>query len=230
MEYMTKNTKKVCFHYVRHGKTLFNEIGRMQGYCDSPLTQDGISQAYEAREALKEVDLKRAYTSTSERCVDTAHIILERRNVPLTYTKKLKEMFWGRYEGALISQNREEIDKRRFGSRDWKDVGGEDMQMLKERLLDIFGEIYDEASDGDHILIVSHGAVFLNMISLFFGYDLDGLLKLMRENEEDFHPVRNGYAAEFVIDEGRFELLDLKGHRKGLIEEWLKYSHNGICL
>ena len=33
---------KVNFYYVRHGQTLFNRLGRMQGMCDSPLTEKGV--------------------------------------------------------------------------------------------------------------------------------------------------------------------------------------------
>ena len=222
---MVKNSDKtVYFYYVRHGKTLFNKLGRMQGRCDSPLIEEGIEQAYAAKEALKDVPLKKAYTSTSERCIDTAHIILEGRNVPLVYTKKLKEMAWGDYEGALMSAYQEEIDKRRFGTRDWSDVGGENLQMLKERVIDVFSEIYEDADDGDRILIVSHGAIFMNMIHLVFGYDLDYLLKLMREHGEAMHPVINGYAADFVIRNGRYELLDLKGHYEGILEDLKKQA------
>ncbi|MBP5280050.1 MAG: histidine phosphatase family protein, partial [Erysipelotrichaceae bacterium] len=68
--------KTVEFYYVRHGRTLFNEIGRMQGYCDSPLTEDGIRMAIEARDELKSTRFTKAYSSTSERCVDTARIVL----------------------------------------------------------------------------------------------------------------------------------------------------------
>ena len=212
-------TKTVYFYYVRHGKTLFNELGRMQGRCDSPLLEEGIRQAYAAKEALKDIALTRAYTSTSERCIDTAHIILEGRDVPLIYTKKLKEMSWGKYEGALISAYQEEIDKRRFGTRDWTDVGGEDQPMLKERILNAFSQIYDEAKDGDRILIVSHGAVFMNMITLIFGYDLDYMFRLMKEHGESGHPVVNGYAADFMMKDGKYILLDIKGHYEGILED-----------
>ena len=33
---------KITFYLVRHGETLFNHLGRMQGSCDSPLTERGI--------------------------------------------------------------------------------------------------------------------------------------------------------------------------------------------
>ena len=66
---------KITFHYVRHGETLFNVLGRMQGWCDSPLTERGIRQAEMAHDSLLSVPLNRAFSSTSERCVDTADYI-----------------------------------------------------------------------------------------------------------------------------------------------------------
>lgn len=213
--------KTVTFYYVRHGKTLFNRLGRMQGWCDSPLEPEGIAQAKQAREALKDVPFARAYTSTSERCVDTAHIVLEGRDVPLHYTKKLKEMSWGEYEGALISAHADEINPRRYGNADWSDVGGENRQMLKERVLDCFNGIFEESQDGDNVLIVSHGAIFMHMISLVFGLDLDLLRKRMREYGEDRHPVSHGFAAVFQMKDGGFELLKLNDHHEKIIEELL---------
>ncbi|MBQ1900751.1 MAG: histidine phosphatase family protein, partial [Erysipelotrichaceae bacterium] len=60
---MEKNLNKtVYFYYVRHGKTLFNKLGRMQGRCDSPLIEEGIEQAYAAKKALKDVPFSKAYT------------------------------------------------------------------------------------------------------------------------------------------------------------------------
>ena len=41
------------FYIIRHGETMFNVKGRIQGWCDSPLTDLGVSQAKELGKALK---------------------------------------------------------------------------------------------------------------------------------------------------------------------------------
>ena len=46
------------FYFVRHGKTLFNLKGRMQGWCDSPLLDEGIQQAENVASALRNVPFK----------------------------------------------------------------------------------------------------------------------------------------------------------------------------
>jgi broad specificity phosphatase PhoE len=217
-------SKTVTFYYVRHGATLFNRLGRMQGRCDSPLVEEGIAQACEAKEKLKDIPFTRAYTSTSERCIDTAHIILEGRDVPLTYTKDLKEMSWGNFEGARDEEYPEEIRRRRFGDADWSDAGGENLKMLKERVLRCYGKIYEECEDGDIVLIVSHGAIFMHMMHMVFGLNRNYMYQLMREHNETQHPVSHGFAAVFRMTDGRFELLQLNGHYEGFLEDLKDYQ------
>ena len=102
--------KKVTFWYVRHGETLFNRIGKMQGWCDSPLSEKGLRDANDAKLALKDIPIDRIYTSTSERCVDTALIIRGDRDIPIFFEKGLKEINFGLYEGATIANHQEDID------------------------------------------------------------------------------------------------------------------------
>ncbi len=53
---------------MRHGETLFNALHKIQGWCDSPLTQRGIEQAKAAGKKLRERGFRfdHAYSSTSE--------------------------------------------------------------------------------------------------------------------------------------------------------------------
>ena len=37
-------------YLMRHGETLFNTQKRVQGWCDSPLTENGICQAEQAKQ------------------------------------------------------------------------------------------------------------------------------------------------------------------------------------
>lgn len=104
---------RVTFYYVRHGQTLFNKIRRLQGSCDSPLTEQGIREAEKAAEALRSVPFTRAYCSSSERAVDTAAIILKERSLKAEPMKGLKEFDFGLMDGALIEQVKPEMTERR---------------------------------------------------------------------------------------------------------------------
>ncbi len=91
--------------------------------------------------------------------------------------------------------------------------------MLKERVLRCYGRIYEECGDGEKVLIVSHGAVFMYMIHMVFGLDRDRMFCLMKEHGESAHPVSHGFAAVFEIRDGSYELLRLNGHYEGFLED-----------
>lgn len=70
---------KVRLYLVRHGKTMFNTIGRAQGWSDTPLTAEGELGIHELGIGLRESGLQfdRAYSSDSGRTIQTMGIILE---------------------------------------------------------------------------------------------------------------------------------------------------------
>ena len=57
------------FYIIRHGETVFNRKGRIQGWCDSPLTDLGVSQAKQLGKELKNVPFDVCFCSTSERAI-----------------------------------------------------------------------------------------------------------------------------------------------------------------
>ena len=70
---------KKTLYLMRHGQTLFNVRRKIQGACDSPLTELGINQAKHVSQYFKDIKLDHAYASTSERSSDTLELILEER-------------------------------------------------------------------------------------------------------------------------------------------------------
>ncbi len=202
--------KHIRFHYVRHGQTRFNTIQRMQGWADSPLTEKGMLDAREARKDLENVALKKAFSSSSGRCIETAKIILEGREIPLIPMDGLREVHFGSFEGLLIPEHQEEIDAIRFGDYDWTAYGGEDLAMVRKRLKETYEAIYDASEDGDEVLIVSHGAVFLHMTDLLFGLDKQLYQKTVRAGDPSLAPCPNGYAAVFEREGTEYRMLELK--------------------
>lgn len=54
-------------YLVRHGKTFINKYNKMQGWCDTPLTDEGREGAEKAAEALQELPLDIALSSNTLR-------------------------------------------------------------------------------------------------------------------------------------------------------------------
>ena len=140
-------------YFVRHGQTLFNLKHRVQGWCDSPLTQEGIKQSMAVGKGLEDVEFCAAYCSTSERAIDTANYIIGDRKIPLTPLKGLKEMnfgtFEGEYEADVLAKDGSSHD---FG---FLEAGGETFPLTTKRMVNTIERIAHKHTDD--ILIVSHG-------------------------------------------------------------------------
>ena len=55
--------KQLTFYFIRHGRTVWNEQGLMQGSGDSPLIEEGIQNAVKTGKALQNVNFIAAYSS-----------------------------------------------------------------------------------------------------------------------------------------------------------------------
>ena len=103
--------------FIRHGKTHFNEIGLKQGWCDSPLTKEGIQQIEKMSQLLKDEKITKAYTSPTLRAKQTAQIILKEHDVLLHEDERLKEVNFGVLEGLPCSF----VDTLHLESPSWLD-------------------------------------------------------------------------------------------------------------
>lgn len=54
---------EVILYFIRHGETLLNKLGRVQGWCDSPLTEEGCKVAYSLRKSLESLNISAVYSS-----------------------------------------------------------------------------------------------------------------------------------------------------------------------
>ncbi|MFC3928893.1 histidine phosphatase family protein [Streptococcus caprae] len=152
------------FYVMRHGETLFNTQKRVQGACDSPLTEKGIEQAQEVAEYFKQKNFhfEAVYSSTQERATDTAKIVAQTDCI--TQLKGLKEMNFGIFE----AQAEMLLPKHRPGSNSFEDLlvpyGGEDIVKVGERvhktLVDTMAQHEGEC------LFVSHGAAMWGLVQL----------------------------------------------------------------
>ena len=89
---------KTRLYIVRHGKTMFNTIGRAQGWSDTPLTAVGERGIRELGIGLRESGLQfaKAFSSDSGRTIQTMGIMLEELGltgrIPYRTDKRLREV------------------------------------------------------------------------------------------------------------------------------------------
>ena len=100
----------VRLYISRHGKTMFNTIGRVQGWCDTPLTKKGEEGIRELGLGLKDtgVDFKLAVSSDLGRTVQTMTIALRELEklgkIPYYQDKRIREWCFGSFEGMYDAE------------------------------------------------------------------------------------------------------------------------------
>lgn len=147
---------KKTLYLMRHGQTLFNQRKKVQGWCDSPLTELGVKQAETAGKYFKERNIifDDAYSSTSERASDTLELVTD---MPYTRLKGLKEWNLGTFEGES-----EDLNPPLPYNDFFVKYGGEDQKEMQERVASACQKIMEE--DNKVVLAVSHGAACRNFM------------------------------------------------------------------
>ena len=159
---------------MRHGKTEWNVLHKLQGRTDIPLNADGIKMAKDAAKKYREVHFDICYCSPLKRAKETAKILLEGRNVPIIYDNRLKEMSFGKYEGTQSSfstSNKFEASAEQVNvlfeapEKYIAPDDGETFEELYKRTGDFLKEIIEpQLNEGKDILIVGHGAMNSSII------------------------------------------------------------------
>lgn len=166
--------KTVTFYYVRHGQTVFNREGIIQGQTDSPLTESGIPVLQDTAEALRDIPFARCFSSPLQRAVSTAAIILKQRDIPVETLDDLTEMSFGRIDGK---PHKEHPHALRLGHilDSFRFAGGESCNDVKRRAASAVRYMYDHCRDGDHVLISGHGSYYRYLIRAVCGKTRIGL-------------------------------------------------------
>lgn len=146
---------KKTLYLMRHGQTLFNLRKKIQGACDSPLTEKGISQAKDAASYFNEQNIKfnYAYSSTQERASDTLELITD---IPYKRLKGLKEWNFGVFEGESEDLNPPSDKILKSYGDFFAKYGGETDLEVQNRLNETLTDIMKKEGH-ENVLAVSHG-------------------------------------------------------------------------
>lgn len=102
-----KDNDMLTIYFARHGKTLFNTFDLVQGWADSPLTENGIEVAKFLGEGLKGIQFDAYYTSDAGRQRETMRVVTTQmgvNNFVLNELIGLREVFYGGFEGQTNSK------------------------------------------------------------------------------------------------------------------------------
>ena len=151
-------------YIIRHGKTDWNALHRLQGRTDIPLSDEGRRMAEEAREKYLTVHFDVCFCSPLIRARETAEILLRGRDVPILTDDRLTEMGFGSYEGLensfripdcpinVLFHSPEQYTSPPGGAESLDELFERTGEFLRERVDPLLEE-------GKDVLIVGHGAM-----------------------------------------------------------------------
>lgn len=161
--------------FVRHGESVWNREGRIQGLSDPPLNDRGRAQAALVAERLVR-DFKPAalYSSALQRATETAQIVADRLNLPLSVDARLNEYDIGEITGMTdeeVAVRFPEIWKRFQEDSWWVPMPGEEgLYHFLHRIHGAMQDILEAHADDGEVVVVTHGGV----MSVYIG-DLIGM-------------------------------------------------------
>lgn len=145
-------------YFVRHGQTVANATGVLQGQTEVPLDETGLQQAAIVAARLKNFDFDAIYSSDLSRAYVTAQAIAGDR--PVITTRQLREWDFGIWQGMKISDIKEKFaDLHKIYAADdpsFAPEGGESSAEFQQRAADFMREIAQK-HPGETVLCVSHG-------------------------------------------------------------------------
>ena len=150
-------------YIMRHGKTDWNLLHKLQGKTDIPLNDMGRQMARQACERYKDVHFDVCYCSPLTRARQTAELVLEGRNIPVIIDERLSEMGFGIYEGTEEVFEKPECPVRVlfFNPEKYEAEGGaESLADLLKRTNEFLNEVaFPLVNEGKDVLIMGHGAM-----------------------------------------------------------------------
>lgn len=181
-------------YIIRHGQTYINRYNKMQGWCDTPLTERGVKEAETIGETLKSVPFDIALSSDLKRASDTCNLIIERNinhnEIQHLASPLFREQFYGYFEGMdtdmawqMIGgphgyKNHYDLFKNEplDTVKDWiKEADpfhdAENAKEYWERLNQGF-KLITQLDGADNILLVTHGFTIRSIAAKFSDYDI----------------------------------------------------------
>lgn len=167
-------------YILRHGRTAWNDAGRLQGRTDIPLNAEGRRSARAACAELASVPFSAAFTSPLLRARETAELILSGRGTPLRCDDDLIELCYGAAEGVTREEYGESpvFDLFSRASSYVPPEGGETYDALLYRCRRFLQrEILPFEGRYENVLIVSHGGTMRGLFEVMLGEQSDALYR-----------------------------------------------------
>ena len=152
------------FYIFRHGQSSYNVEGKIQGHTNnSVLTNQGIDQAHNAANLLKNKNIEVIVSSPLRRAKQTGSIVAKSIQVPLRFDDRFTEVNVGIAEGMHYTKAMETFGelytKWRSADPQYADIHfeqGESKRQVQQRIFKALNE-YARKSKYSNIAVSGHG-------------------------------------------------------------------------
>lgn len=147
----------------RHGETIENQQGILQGHIPGRLSKRGIQQAKKLALRLKDEKIDYIYSSDLSRSADTAKEIAKYHpKSPIYFVGELRECNLGKYEGM-------KWEKMDWNARPKEIESRKNMQKRVKKLFDLVYNKYPKAT----VLFVGHAGINLALMTVILNKSID---------------------------------------------------------
>ena len=165
----------MLIYIIRHGETDANLLGRLQGWNNNPLNENGVRLAKITGKNMKDIKFDKCISSPLIRAKDTARLILEEseNNIPIEIDERIKEISMGEWEDRDFNSLKEEVGEERLKPF-FEDPfnfpgcpGGETINTVCDRTQDFLRELIKKDDDKTY-LIATHGCALRAMLNFLY--------------------------------------------------------------
>ena len=195
---------------IRHGESVWNRDGIIQGFQDCDLSDLGREQSARLRGRLDREKIDVAYSSTATRAMDTAHIALGHR-LHIDARPNLREINLGDWEGIeAVALKRRLPEETEMWFRQPSKVrikGGETLRSFRSRATKEI-ELLRGRHEDANIIIFAHGGVICTYLTSLLGLKLDDMWRFKIHNASITRVI-------FPMGRPRIDALNDVGHLDG---------------
>ena len=163
-------------HLVRHGRSVWNAVGRIQGQIDIELDEMGLQQAQRIADRLKREPIVAIYSSPLLRAKATADAIAQRFNLPVTPDTRLMEYDFGVISVLTwdeVTENHPELANRWLADPWAVPVAGSEGRVnFAARVMSAMQDICAQYP-AEQVAVVAHGGTFGVYLTAMLGLDLN---------------------------------------------------------
>lgn len=173
---------------IRHGITLWNVAGRIQGISNVELAPEGIRQAELLAKNFPFDKVDAVYSSDLSRAKTTAQFVADKFNLPVQTTEKLREVDFGIWEGKFFAdlEKYENDTLKIFHTKpdELKLEGAETLQQAQSRAMEVVKKIIaaNESGGESRVVAVAHGTINRLILSAILDIPRNNIWRLSQFN------------------------------------------------